>query len=261
MITSIKLSRACKIGMNTKGDIKLGENVINKKDIPFVRYDFGSYTDEDKAYIIQNMQSFDKSVHMIQYRVGESLFSDIEIMSELNDKVVKYLYVDITQQDMLNTTINPAFILQMEDAKAKCNFDRYMIVDKTDNMSLAAAKMIIKELANRLHVDIDKIGICSSPLCMDGNLACLTAVRARELAAIYSTSNDMATPSSNHQDMNCCGCMRFIKIDNDTEAPADKKSGKAPKEKKEKSDKTDKKQAKAPKQTTQSVVSMFGNFI
>ena len=95
------------------------------------------------------------------------------------------------------------------------------------------AKKIIKHTAKTLSVAENKVGICSSPLCMQDNLACLTAVTARELAAVYATAKDLVSPSANHQDMNTCGCIRYMVINSDIEAPADTKSEKKVKEPKE----------------------------
>ena len=97
-----------------------------------------------------------------------------------------------------------------------------MLVDKTTNLDMVNAKKIISKLAKELTVKQEDIGICSSPLCMNGELACLTSLKARELAAIYSSNTEVALPSANHQCMNCCGCMRFFDINSDTVAPEDK---------------------------------------
>jgi hypothetical protein len=105
---------------------------------------------------------------------------------------------------------------------AQCKFDRVMLIDKTSFMDMAGARKIMKQTAKTLNIQEKNVGICSSPLCMTDNLACLTAVTARELAAIYATSSGVTSPSANHQDMNCCGCMRFFVVNSDIVAPLDK---------------------------------------
>jgi hypothetical protein len=81
---------------------------------------------------------------------------------------------------------------------------------------------MIKQLCSQLRKSEEMFGVCSSPLSFS-ELACLTAVKARELMSVYSTIADVALPSANHQCMNCCGCIRYLTVTADTEAPADAK--------------------------------------
>jgi hypothetical protein len=89
------------------------------------------------------------------------------------------------------------------------------------------------------------MGICSSPLSFD-DMACLTAVKAREIMSRYSTTTDVALPSANHQSMNCCGCIRYVTVTEDIPAPSDGKQKQASGNKKNSSDESKPKANKVP---------------
>lgn len=246
MITSIKVKGMYNIGVNESNNIDINGTNVSLKDIPFVRYEFDKYDTDEVNYIKESMNKFIHSTHLLQFKVGESLLTDLNNTIELHNNVAKYVYADIIEENVGTSQLNADTIIAIQQAYTVCRFDRFMLVDKTASLDMANAKKIIKHLSTVLGVNESKIGICSSPLCMSDNLACLTAVTARELAAIYATSKEIVSPSANHQDMNCCGCMRFFVVDKDIEAPA----GKVKKVKEKAKDKDGDTPEKAKKTTT-----------
>lgn len=242
MITNIKLKGMYNVGVDETNHIDVNGTSVLLKDIPFVRYDFEKYDAEEVEFIKKTMEKFNMSTHLIQIYISDRVLTDLDNTAELHSKVAKYLYINVENRHLADNALDTETLNIATQACTACRFDRVMLVDKTTSMDMASAKKIIKLTSKTLGVSESKIGICSSPLCMSDNLACLTAVTARELAAIYATSKDVTTPSANHQDMNCCGCMRFFTVTQDIPAPAGK-----PKKTKSSSDKDAKPKAeKAP---------------
>lgn len=232
MISSIMLTGKHCIGVNTSGKIQVGDNILSvTKEIPFVRYKFESYDDNAIEYIEQTMNKFKNSTHLVEIRLSEESTSVLEKLESKFSNIAKFIYFDITDEEVSNKQISEDK-LNLLDKVYKYRIDRYALVDKTrslDSMTVTAFK---KALNQRFGIRAENIGICSSPL-SQGENACLTAVKARELMSIYSTTADVALPSANHQDMNTCGCIRYMVINSDIEAPADTKSEKKVKEPKE----------------------------
>ena len=171
MVASLKLKGLYNVKVNESNQIMVNGNILSLKEIPFIRYDLGTYTDEAVQYIKDTMTKFSKSTHLIQYNVDENLLNYLEKTDEFSGKTAKYIYFTITQEDMLNGKLNDSDIQIATEAITKYNIDRIMIIDKTINMDMANAKKIITDTSKKLGVKISNIGICSSPLCMIDELA------------------------------------------------------------------------------------------
>ena len=248
MITNIKLTGMYNIGVNESNNIDVNGTNVSLKDIPFVRYAFDKYGVEELSYIKKSMEKFAYSANLVEIKLSEGTEEHLNVLGEILDKVAKYIYVDITQADMDSANIDLSKLMQLQNVCRMCRFDRIMLVDKTSNLDMLTARKFMKIVSTKTGMDEKKIGICSSPLCMTDNLACLTAVTARDLAAIYATSKEVVSPSANHQDMNCCGCMRFFTVTSDIAAPAGKVKKVKEKAEKKASDKPAK-QSTTPKKT------------
>lgn len=247
MITSIVVTGTHKIGMNSNKKIKIGDNVLSvEKDIPFIRYRFNQYTDAEYDYIVKSMKQFCFSTHLAEVVLSDNTAETIKYLMENIKNIAKYVYVNINDDEVVAGQLSQDK-LTMFDSLRGLDIDRIMIKDKSTKLDTITAKKIIKELSKRLGFAESTFGICSSPLSFS-EWACLTAVKARELMSIYSTVADVALPSANHQCMNCCGCIRYMTVTEDTEVPSDGKVKVA----KEKSDK----EPRAPKATKPKV--MFG---
>lgn len=226
MISSIMLTGKHCIGVNTSGKIKVGDTILSvDKEIPFVRYKFESYDDADIEYIEQTMKKFKTSTHLVEIKLNEQSAEVLDKLTSKFNNVAKFIYFDVTDEEVMNKQISEEK-LSLLDKVYKYHVDRYSLVDKTsclDSMTVTAFK---KALNQRFGIKADNVGICSSPL-SQGENACLTAVKARELMSIYSATADVALPSANHQDMNTCGCIRYMVVNSDIEAPADTKAAKS----------------------------------
>lgn len=238
MVTSIVLTDCYSIGINGSKKFKVNDNVLSvEKDIPFVRYRFNQYTDREFEYIKNMIQKFSNSTHLAEIKLDERTVEIVKYIEENISNMAKFIYIDITDDAVLNGTVGDE-IKDLLEPVVEFDIDRVMLRDKSTKLDTVAAKRIITDLGTEFDLDDEMIGICSSPLCF-GEWACLTAVKARELMSKYNNLSDVALPSANHQSMNTCGCIRYMIISENLEAPSDgkikkEKTAKTPSEKKEK---------------------------
>lgn len=226
MITNILLTGKHNIRINEHRKMMAGDNVLNvDKDIPFVRYKFKEYTDTEIEYIKKMKEAINKSAHLVQVYLDENTPVVLQKLADLN--VAKYVYVTVTTEHVTNGAFDTETMRLVEGIRGM-DIDRIMLLDKSDNLYMESKQVLIKQLIMTLRTTKDKFGVCSSPLAFEGN-QCLSAIKARELLSLYSSSTDVALPSANHQSMECCGCIRHIVIDSDTpdvvEATAQVKNG------------------------------------
>jgi len=220
MITSLVLKGKYTIGMNSQKKILVEDNILSvEKDIPFVRYRFESYDQEAFDYIANMMKQFAMSTHLIEINLDENSATTLNYLNNNGFNMAKYIYIDVTDADVEKGELNAEKMNQIAFVK-DLNVDRYMLRDKSRTLDLVHVKQFVKQIKSMYNIDSNMIGVCSSPLSF-GDLACLTAVKARELMSIYSTVADVALPSANHQCMNCCGCIRYKVIENNLSAPAE----------------------------------------
>lgn len=252
MISSIVLTGKHNIGINQNGKIKVDDKLFDvNSDIPFVRYRFESYGNEEYEYIKSMMQKFKVSTHLVEIQLSENSKDTVEYLINNIGNIAKYVYITVTDNEV-NNGLSEETLKILETLKGS-QVDRYMLKDKSTMLDTVAAKHIIKKCCTILGVKDNTFGVCSSPLSF-GDWSCLTAVKARELMSIYSTTADVALPSANHQCMNCCGCIRHMIIDSDLEAPLDTKQ----KGTKKSEDKSENKKASKSKSNKTSIV--FGQY-
>ena len=226
MISSIRVNGLFNVNVNANSKIKV-DNVIlhTEKEVPFVRYRLDKYDDSTVEYI-KNMQTkFPKSTHLIEMGLNESILQSFKLLRD-SLSVAIYLYIDITE-DIVKESKLPDDTMNILAELQSCNFDRYMLKDKSVSLDFMAAQKIFTQISKTFKIKMDNIGLCSSPLSFQG-LQCLSAVKARELMSIYNENSDVPLPSANHECMNCCGCIRYLEVTSDLEAPSEgpKKSSK-----------------------------------
>lgn len=228
MITSIALTGKYNIGVNSNNKIKVDDKVLSlDSEIPFVRYRFNEYDDSSIEYISAMKAKFVKQTHLAEMQLVAGIG---QIVDKLNPLLVaKYIYIDLTDETVSAGKLDDATkqLIESEQIFQKLSLgviDRVMFRDKSSTLDLVAFNKIVANLIapykSLPNVNKDNIGVCSSPLSF-GDMCCLTAVRARDLMAKYSASADVALPSANHQNMNTCGCIRYVVVSSDTEAPSE----------------------------------------
>jgi hypothetical protein len=230
MISSIVLTDCHNVQINNSNKIKVDEQILSvEKDIPFVRYRFKSYGDKEISYIKDMKSKFTHSAHLAEVYINGNTVETFRILTEEVGNIARYLYIDITDSDVRAKNLSNEvkdIIKQVKGYKP----DRIMLRDKSTTLDMISFKSLAKMIRQEIDYPESNIGLCSSPLSFS-ELACLTAVKARELMSVYCDTTDVALPSANHQCMNCCGCIRYLLVDKDTEMVAESKGKKDKKEK------------------------------
>lgn len=214
MITSICLTDTHRIELDKYGKFVVDGIKIALKDVPFVRYRFSQYGQKEIDYIKEMKSKFVHSAHLAEVNFSENVNTDLELLDTV-DRVIKFLYIPITDNEVLNGFSAEA--LELLNNLDDTSLDRIMLKDNSNTLHTLSSNKLKKQITDKLVSlkNYKDIGVCQSPLSFDGSNACLTAIRARDLAANYSDNEDMALPSANHECMNTCGCIRYIVVGKD----------------------------------------------
>lgn len=262
MIVSLVLKDKQSINVGERGifalknTVRVGEQEEETKiekqnitDIPFVRYRFDKYDDSDIEYIKKLQGVFKYSAHLAEIVMGKDTTETVETVKKLTesvDRLCRFVYIPVDDEFLAYVAENGAIPDDLENALydiSDIGVDQICIKDKTSAAGLVQMNDVRKLLADIVLGNSRKyegIGICESPLTFVAeNSACLTAAKAREYMAIYCRDDlPQPTPSANHQCMSCCGCIRYVVVDEPI-VPYETKKEAAVKAKKEKKAKTD----------------------
>ena len=224
MVSNIVFKGRYNVGVNSQGRLMINGERSSIKEVPFVRYRFNSYSEDDIEFILEQANKFKYSVHLVELELSGDIEEQYRLIKgSLDGKldVGIYIYVPIDDTDLIDGISEEK--LDWIELLGDIEYDRLMIKDKSTSMFLEGANRVKREISEILGINEVDIGICSSPLSFDGN-ACLTAVKARELMAIYGKSDEVSIPSANHECMNTCGCMRHMVVESDISMPENRGS-------------------------------------
>lgn len=231
MITSIVLTDKYNVGVNSNNKIKLDGHLLSLTDIPFVRYRFSKYTDEELSFIKLNKEKFKGPIHLAEVMLDENSASVLTAMDSI-EGLAKFLYVTVTDFDIANGLNENAVSILSNLGDAY--YDRIVIKDKTSMMYPLAAAKLMTEIEKLTGFKSYDIGMCGSTLSFrtgdEEGKACLTAVWARRIMAEYADTADIVIPTAGHECMNCCGCIQYITVSSNVEAPIVKSKGATAKE-------------------------------
>lgn len=216
MIISIALKDKHIVNLDSYGRLWINNDTkVSLKEIPFVRYKFNQYTTDELKYILDMRKKFKHSVHMVEIPLDENILDYLNILKDV-DHLVRYIYIPIYDDDVVNGLNEETVSLIKKLLDYDTEIDRIMIKDNSSTLDNIRSLRLKKQIADILKINMNGIGICNSPLSFDSRNACLTAVKARELAAKYHHEDDLiALPSANHETMNTCGCIRYYTINHD----------------------------------------------
>lgn len=244
MVTSIVFTGKHNVGVDSNEKFMLNGDKNSIKDVPFVRYRFDNYTQEEVDYIKKQQEKFKYSTHLAEVTLSELTAQQIDLITSQIESIAIFIYVPITDKEA-EQGLSEGIVKNLQSIST-CMYDRVMIKDNSSSLYLVTANELKAEISKVLGIKAEDIGICGSPLSF-GTEPCLTAIRARELISLYSLNDGCAIPSANHQCMNTCGCIRYVVISADVPAPVSKKKTSAPsKSKSGKSSKAKVKVNKAP---------------
>lgn len=223
MVSSLVLTDRFRIGIDKNEKYMLNGEKTSIKEIPFIRYRFDSYTPEDIQYILDMKARFKYSTHLAEFILNDATMEELNMVLDGVGDIATFIYVPITDDEVENGLSDKAK-KQLIDIKNEA-YDRLMIKDNSNTLHLVAANNIKRQIFDITGLTEKEVGICDSPLSFSGE-ACLTAIKARELIALYSSSEDCVIPSANHECMNTCGCIRYKLVTEDIPAPISASSSK-----------------------------------
>lgn len=214
MITCVVLTDTWRVDLDSHLRFNLNDQKISIKSVPFVRYRFSEYTDREIEYIKEMKKKFKYSIHMAEVELCKNIDNVLDKLNSAIENLVIYVYIPVTDDDVKEGLGGGKLSLIRLLVNKK--YERIMLKDKSTSLDFITAEQFKKQVAQIL-VDIkpNEIGICQSPLSFEEGNSCLTAIKAREIAAEYAERDDIALPSANHQCMNTCGCIRYVVIDKD----------------------------------------------
>ena len=209
MITALSFNKIVSIGFGESGTFKINDDKFSISDIPIVRFRFPIYTELELNFIKLCKEKFSKSACLVEVQYDDNVVNNINILSDIEEDVAMYLYINV-----LDETMNADYsTIELPSEVEDFDWDRIMLKDLTTSLYTVRAEQLKFDIANLFDIEISDVGICGSPLSFGEN-ACLTAVKARELLAMYCDSSDCPIPSANHQVGNC-GCIRCLNIETD----------------------------------------------
>ena len=218
MLTSIVVPKMYQIETTKGGKFEVNGETLAIKDTPFVRYRFTRYSDEEIKYIKNMQEKFNRSAHLVEISLdGQTEEATATVLNNLNN-ICTFLYINVFDEGIKAETMEELVKISNTMSLGLSGivgvYDRIMLRDKTTSMNATQFNQIIEVVSGVTRYSKDKIGICSSPLSFNG-MACLTAVRARELASIHCENGDLALPTGKHECMESCGCIRHIVLTSD----------------------------------------------
>jgi len=226
MIVSLVFKDRHNVNTDSYGNFLYSGKKLNVKNIPFVRYRFENFVESDIEYIKKMMGIFKHSTHLAEVIVKDGYEEQLYMLNSNFEKLAVFLYLPVYDSHV------KSFVLTEHEKEllgklvgASYIYDRIMLKDCSNSLYLVSANKLRREIYQITGFNEQEIGICSSPLSF-GPDACLTAIRARALSSIYGQSEECALPSANHESMNCCGCIKYIVVENDLEAPVTNESKK-----------------------------------
>lgn len=224
--------------------VRVNGEVIQLKEIPFLRYSLPKYDIEEVEYIAHNQKAFNSAVTIVEFELNDTTIESMELLNdtfeELDREYVKFIYTDVTDDDIERGTLGSDRLQRLMEVSESEYIDTVVIKDKSTKLSRTDIIKFKEEIGN--VVKNCHIAVCNSPFSFSED-ACLTALRARELLSEYSERDECAIPSARHECMDCCKCMRHINIEQDCLFDPEKKE-KKDKRVEKKADKKDTKEEK-----------------
>lgn len=215
MITNLMIKGKYKIETDKFGNFVVQGKKLNIKKIPFVRYRLTCYGETEIEYIKSMKRVFCHSVHLVEVLLGKDVVDEVKRIKGTFSKIPVYLIINISD-DKLNGLPKEDLRLLESCAENDIEFDGVTLYDTSSKLSPIEANRLRKQISDCLSISMKDIGICNSPLSNLEENACLTAVKAREIAMdYYDGFGEWPLPTANHQSMECCCCIRHIDVNED----------------------------------------------
>lgn len=231
MIHSLYISKPVTVRPNSRGKLNVPTGAVladgkadvihtSVQEVVSISYHFEDHDDIAKLpeYVRGMQKIFPHTLHVVHLDTSYDSKELVKANKQFFDSLPLIVHLPVFDRDIENGTI--ADIESFSEWQAVVEvlgsnpIDRYMLDDLTTSMYTDMANRLRKQAADMFGTDIESIGICGSPL-SDNELCCLSARLDREWAAKYVHNEFVVLPSANHQNMERCGCLRFVVIEHD----------------------------------------------
>lgn len=226
MTSSIVITDTYKLEFDKKNKFFYTDDNMNttyefqKEEIPVVRYRFNHYGINELNYIKNSLKKFDYSVHIAEVKLDADSVNEIKLLSSLKEVAI-FVYVDLYKENIINKSFSESqrnLLNPLKDSVLD-KVERFMLKDVDNVLHMLVARPLLKTIASYLGVKDDKLGYCSCAFSSHG-LCCLTAERARDIAARYSNNEHFAIATNAVEGKNIeyqkgCNCIRHILINHD----------------------------------------------
>ena len=182
------------------------------KDIPYIRYRFENYGDEEIAYIKECMEKFKYSVHIADLAVKDGCATTFDALEEtFNSEDVNLFVFAILKLSpgMVNGEISEDLRENLEQLSER-EVTKYILKDDMFNSVVcrideydAVRRLLVKITKQKL----DKFSLCGSPF-EPGN-GCLNASTVRELQTYKAADIELPLVPEGHENCGSCGCTRY----------------------------------------------------
>lgn len=215
MITNLMIKGKYKIETDKFGNFVVQGKKLNIKKIPFVRYRLTCYGETETEYIKSIKRVFYHSVHLVEVLLNKDVVNEVKRVKSAFSRIPIYLLIHISD-DKLNGLPEEDVSLLENCVDNDIKFDGVILYDMSSRLSPIEANRLRRQISDCLGISMGDIGICNSPLSHLEENACLTAVKAREIAMdYYDGFGEWPLPTANHQSMECCCCIRHIDVNED----------------------------------------------
>lgn len=226
MTSSIVLTDTINITFDKKHKFKYQDNELNEvyefqqEEIPAVRYRFKQYGVNEIVYIKNSLKKFTSSVHIAEVELCENSVAWINAISELKEVAI-FLYFDIHKDNIVNKAFNEVQRSYLMEVRTNgiSKIERIMMRDADGLMHMMVARPLLIALSGFMGLNLSNVGYCGCAFSNNGQ-CCLTAERARDIAARYSNNSNFAIATNavegkNIEHQHGCYCIKHIIISHD----------------------------------------------
>ena len=236
MIKSLVLTGMFKIPVSNE-QIYVDGKKLALKDIPYIRYRFENYGEEEVNYIKECIQKFKYSVHIADITVKDGCAQTCDALDETfnNEDINLFMFAIIKLTPGMTSGEISENLRDNLEQLSKREITKYVLKD--DMFNSVVCRVDEYDAVRRLLMKItglksDKFSLCGSPF-EPGN-GCLTASTVRQLQTYKEADIEIPLVPEGHENSGSCGCTRYEVVSCDLimkEATVAKKSNGEPKEK------------------------------
>lgn len=210
MITGIVFDKIVKVQLSAGDKFKVGKEKVGTNEVPYVRYKFDGYTEDEINFIKAMKKIFVHAVHIVDVNLQDSGVADyVEFVRANVENVCLFgcYTLDDSSKDDLESVLQ-----DFRDCTVLSVLEKVVLKDETTYMMLPHFDNIKKQLFRT--TGIDNVSICSSPATTDEN-CCISAEYSRHLASRYGDEETVNVVATYQTKGLGCHCVRYVVINED----------------------------------------------